>query len=249
MAGTASIRIDQPLNPTTPIGQPGRARDDLLLALPVTLRNSDNTDVVRWVWAMVDRPLGSSAVLSSTTSPQVTFTPDVAGSYLARLLVNDGVAGELDLKVAACRNSLGWRFPATAETAASVNWPGNDSKGWGKDAEQILRGQSQPQLLSSVATEFVPVAASTAIPIGGLGVPTTLAEIVDVGFVDLNPPAVGGPPVVSSWAFAQLTGGGKVIDAAVADLDTLACLAGDQWALVIGQADVGDVLLLRITIF
>ena len=145
MAGSASIRIDQPANPTTPIGQPGRARDDLLLGLPVTLRNSDDTDVVRWVWALIDVPLGSTATLSGTTSPQVTFTPDVAGSYLVRLMVNDGLAGQIDLKVAAVKDSLGRRFPATGETASSVNWPGNDEKGWGKDGEKIKLSLKSPE--------------------------------------------------------------------------------------------------------
>lgn len=140
--GAASIRIDQPTNPTTPVGQPGRARNDLLIGLPISLQNTDNTDVLRWVWTMVDRPIGSTAVLSGTTSTQVTFTPDVAGSYLIRLAVNDGLAGEIDLKVAAILDSAGYRYPATGETAASVNWPVAGSVnpyGWGKDVEAVLR--------------------------------------------------------------------------------------------------------------
>lgn len=247
MAGLASIRIDQPTNPTTPIGQPGEARDDLILALPVVLRNSDDTDVARWVWTMLDVPLGSTAVLSGTTSPQVTFTPDVEGSYLVRLMINDGLDGEIDLKVAAVRDSLGHRYPATAETAASVNWPSNDAKGWGKDAEQILRGRAQPQLLEATLSELVPVVASTVIGIGGLGLPTALAQIVDYGFVDTSGGAIG-PPVVTSWAFASFTGGGKTVAALLVDLDTTACTIGDKWALVIGMADVGDILVLRVEI-
>ena len=246
--GFASIQIDQPLNPSAPVGQPGRARDDLTLGDPVVARNSDNTDVVRWVWALVDIPLGSTATLSSTTSPQVTFTPDLAGSYLLRLMVDDGVAGQIDEKVAAVRDSLGHRFPATAESASAVNWPGN-KKGWGKDAEQILRGFGSPQLFAGIMNENVPVAASTVVTIGGLGLPTVLAQIVDYGFIDLRTGgAVGGPPVVSGWTFTSSSGGGKTLVGLRADLDTLACVAGDLWALVIGQADVGDVLLLQVTI-
>lgn len=247
MAGTASIRIDQPANPTTPIGQPGRARDDLLLGLPVTLRNSDDTDVVRWLWTLLDKPLGSTSVLSATTSPQVTFTPDVEGSYLVRLAVNDGIAGQIDTKVAAVRTSLGVRYPATGETTSSVNWPANGEKGWGKDAEQALRGLARPQLLEATEAATIPVAVSTVVGFGGLGLPTNLAQIVDYGFVDLNG-AAGGPPVVTSWAFATITTGNKSIDAVQVDIDSTACIIGDRWALVIGMAEVGDILVLRLEI-
>jgi hypothetical protein len=248
MPGAASIRIDQPANPTTPVGQPGRARDDLILGLPVVVSNSSDTDVVRWVWALLDVPLGSTAVLSGTTSPQVTFTPDVAGSYLVRLMVNDGLVGQIDLKVAAVRNSLGHRYPATAETSSSVNWPGNDEKGWGKDAEQILRGLGSPQLLASVdSVSIVGGTASTVVPIAGLGMPTSLAQIVDYGFVPLGP-VIGGAPTIAGWTFASFTGGGKTVDGALPDIDCSATLAGDTWMLVIGLADVGDALVLRVSI-
>lgn len=249
MAGSASIRIDQPANPTTPIGQPGRARDDLLLGLPVTLRNSDDTDVVRWVWALIDVPLGSTAVLSGATSPQVTFTPDVAGSYLVRLMVNDGLTGQIDLKVAAVRDSLGRRYPATGETAAAVNWPGNDEKGWGKDGEQILRGLARPQLLAGVERITILAGASAVATVAGLGLPTGLGQIVDTGFVPLGgAPPVGGAPTVTGWAFVPFVGGGKAVDGLLINVDCLTCIAGDEWALVVGVADVGDVLMLYVVI-
>jgi hypothetical protein len=248
MAGSASIRIDQPANPTTPIGQPGRARDDLLLGLPVTLRNSDDTDVVRWVWALIDVPLGSTATLSGTTSPQVTFTPDVAGSYLARLMVNDGLAGQIDLKVAAVKDSLGRRYPATGETASSVNWPGNNEKGWGKDGEKILRGLARPQLLAAVDQQAIVAGTpSTVVPIAGLGLPTGLGQIVDNGFVPIGPVA-GGSPAINGWAFVSFTGGGKTIDGVLADIDCTLCTAGDVWALIVGVVDVGDSLVLSVEI-
>ena len=246
--GFASIRIDQLTHPTVPIGQPGRARDDLVLGQPVTARNSDNTDVVRWVWALVDKPLGSVAVLSGTTVPQVTFTPDVPGSYLLRLSVDDGVAGQIDHKVAAVRDSVGHRYPATGEDASSTNWPGNDSKGWGKDAEQILRGLASPQLIAGVMPENIPIAASTVITIGGIGLPTSLAQIVDAGFVDIAG-SVGPAPTINGYAFLAVPGtNGKELISFSIDLDTSASVAADAWAIIIGMADVGDVLVSKITI-
>jgi hypothetical protein len=41
-------------------------------------------------WALTGKPTGSVAVLSSTTAVNPTFTADVAGIYVAQLIVNDG---------------------------------------------------------------------------------------------------------------------------------------------------------------
>lgn len=246
--GAASIRIDQPTHPTVPVGQPGRARDDLILGDPVIARNSNDTDVQRWAWALIDKPAGSAAALSAITSPSVTFTPDVEGSYLLQLAVDDALEGQVDLKVAAVRDSLGHRYPATGETLASTNWPGNDSKGWGKDAEQILRGLHVPQLSGGIMPETAPVAASTVIVIGGIGLPTSLAQIVDYGFVDAAA-SVGAVPVVNSFGFATTTGtGGKELQLLTIDFDTTASVAGDSWAMVIGLAEVGDLFATILTI-
>lgn len=145
---SALIRIDQPAHPSVPVGQPGRARDDLVIGQPVTCRNANNVDVNRWIWLLVDKPIGSAAVLSGTTSPTVSFTPDIPGSYLVRLVVNDGLIGEFDEKVAAVRDDAGHRFPATGETLPAVNWPDNNGKGWGKDLEGIIRETVDAQSLA-----------------------------------------------------------------------------------------------------
>jgi hypothetical protein len=248
MAGNALIRLDQPAHPTVPVGQPGQARDDLVLGQPVTARNVDDTDVIKRIWTLRDIPLGSAAALSSTTSPVVTFTPDVEGSYLLQLTVNDGLDGQIDNKIAAVRTSLGIRYPATGEVASMVNWPGNDSKGWGKDAEQALRGLASPQLIAGVTQFSVPVAASTVLSVGGIGLPSVLGDIVDEGFVDLGA-AVGTEPAVNGYAFVTLLGSnGKQIQGLLVDLDTTASVVGDEWAMVIGLADVGNLFALRIMI-
>lgn len=138
---TALITIDQLTN-ISPIGVTGRARNDLDLGQPVIFRNADDTDVNRWRWALLDSPIGSVAALSSVTSPQVTFTPDVAGSYRVRLTINDGLAGEQDIRVGAVLDANGLRIPSTGERAEETNWlvgGSENENGWGKDVEQIIR--------------------------------------------------------------------------------------------------------------
>jgi hypothetical protein len=46
-------------------------------------------DSLQYQWALVSAPTGSAAMLAGTTSNAATFTPDVAGSYVAQLVVTD----------------------------------------------------------------------------------------------------------------------------------------------------------------
>lgn len=62
----------------------------------VTLNGSASTDAdgdaLTYVWTLVSRPVGSAATLAALSAPRVSFTADVAGSYVATLVVNDGKA-------------------------------------------------------------------------------------------------------------------------------------------------------------
>ena len=66
------------------------------VTVPVTVTldgsaSSDaNRDALTFLWTLVSKPTSSAAALSSTTSPKPTFSADVAGIYVASLVVNDG---------------------------------------------------------------------------------------------------------------------------------------------------------------
>ncbi|MGK5008770.1 PKD domain-containing protein [Janthinobacterium sp. MDB2-8] len=47
-------------------------------------------DVLTYRWQLKSKPAGSTAVLSSLTAAQPTFVADMAGDYVATLIVNDG---------------------------------------------------------------------------------------------------------------------------------------------------------------
>jgi len=49
-----------------------------------------NGDALTYKWALKSRPSGSAAVLSFATDAKPTFMADVAGTYVATLIVNDG---------------------------------------------------------------------------------------------------------------------------------------------------------------
>lgn len=91
------------------------SRDDLVLGLPVTMLNQNNTGATSWSWVMVDRPTGSSAAIVSPTASTTTFTPDIVGTYLIHLSVNAGAA--TDQRGAAVKTAnFHYRIPAATET-------------------------------------------------------------------------------------------------------------------------------------
>ena len=65
-------------------------------------------DVLTYRWQLKSKPFGSKAVLSSLTAAQPTFVADMAGDYVATLIVNDGSvnSGEDNVTVTATPNLL-----------------------------------------------------------------------------------------------------------------------------------------------
>lgn len=250
----AAITFDQAANPI-PVGQPGRAREDLVLGQPVTARNADDTGVTRWRWTLRDRPLGSAAALSSTTAAAVTFTPDVPGSYLLALSVNDGLVGEIDPgRVAGVRDGFGRLYPATPQDKDASNWlvggvPNTD--GWGKEVERILRAIGVPQLLNSAQADGVPAGfASEHVIVGAIGLPDSASLITGYDWIDLQGGAnVGPPPTVNGVVLTEVVGDAGLAAICVGDwdLDTTGTSVGDVWAFV-AITDVSNLLLSRVTL-
>ena len=61
-----------------------------LTTLDGTASTDADLDGLSYTWSLISKPSNSNAALSSTTSPKPTFTPDVAGTYVASLVVSDG---------------------------------------------------------------------------------------------------------------------------------------------------------------
>lgn len=132
---TASIRIDDGTNP------PSASTDNPSTFLGVlhTLSNFDDTGVLGWEWELVDRPIGSAAALSSTTTATTTMTPDVSGDYLVRLRTYaDAARSELldaDEQVVGVRLAppYDWAIPAAGETTQ------RGARGWAEPREEAIR--------------------------------------------------------------------------------------------------------------
>lgn len=125
-------------------GSAGVSRQDLVLNQQVTLTNSNNNGVRSWRWVMKDRPTGSAATLSGPLSATATFTPDVEGSYLVELTIDEGREGQVDTRVAAVLETVNGslvRWPAAGEDN-EANWligGSPNERGWVPALEDAIR--------------------------------------------------------------------------------------------------------------
>ena len=76
-----------------PVANAGAAQK-VLIATKVTLDGSKSTDAaasaLTYKWVLTSIPTASTAALSSATAASPTFTADLAGAYVASLVVNNG---------------------------------------------------------------------------------------------------------------------------------------------------------------
>jgi hypothetical protein len=92
-SSTVAVTVTASTANSAPVANAGTNQNVTVGAL-TTLDGSASTDADRdaltYTWTLMSKPTGSASALSSTSSPKPTFTPDVAGSYSATLIVNDG---------------------------------------------------------------------------------------------------------------------------------------------------------------
>jgi hypothetical protein len=79
------------LAPTAAAGPNQSARPGVAVQLDGSASFDDNTptDLLGFAWTLASRPAGSTAVLTGADTVSPTFTPDVAGEYIASLIVSD----------------------------------------------------------------------------------------------------------------------------------------------------------------
>jgi hypothetical protein len=89
----STIPVTASASNVAPVASAGAAQTVNIGAL-VTLDGSGssdaNGDVLGYQWSLTSKPAGSTAVLSATNVAKPSFTADLAGVYVASLLVSDG---------------------------------------------------------------------------------------------------------------------------------------------------------------
>ena len=87
--------------------------------------DADN-DALTYQWSLTARPTGSATQLANPTQARTTLIPDLAGTYLAQLIVNDGhLDSDPDSALVTVTAAPPTNHPptiaSTALTAATVN--------------------------------------------------------------------------------------------------------------------------------
>jgi hypothetical protein len=89
----AEVKIVSSLENAAPVANAGTDQTVLIgsvVRLDGTKSTDANNDPLNVYWVFIDKPKGSSAILSSSTNAQPSFSPDIVGSYVLSLVVNDG---------------------------------------------------------------------------------------------------------------------------------------------------------------
>lgn len=82
----------------------------------------DDGDVLRFDWSLVDAPMGSAAAEPAPAAAVTRFTPDIAGEYTARLVVEDedGMTASCDVLVQAVSDE-GLRVEVTWDSMSDMD--------------------------------------------------------------------------------------------------------------------------------
>jgi hypothetical protein len=229
------------------------------IALPlntlVQLDNVNSGGETTYTWSILDQPPGTVNALSSISAQNPSFTPTKEGTYLIRLVVNQGQVTEQEDRVVAAVLQLKTleRIPAAGETTE-----GDTADGWATSTNSYLRRidalLSDPGIFVGVNAsggtlargDVLRATASSVIKSGLPGQETVpgfskaLANLlanIDEPLVVCEGTVAGGSSVANGalmrvrflGRFAANTGGGTAVVGApvfVSDTGTLSLAAG-----------------------
>lgn len=93
----STTKVSAAVANAAPVASAGTSQNSVtgqLVTLDGSGSSDANGDTLTYSWVL-DRPTGSAASLLDATSVKPTFVPDIAGTYTATLLVNDGKVSSL----------------------------------------------------------------------------------------------------------------------------------------------------------
>jgi hypothetical protein len=152
-----------------------------------------NGGKLTYAWTLTSKPAGSDAALSSSTAVKPTYTVDVAGTYVASLVVNDGQLNSVVKTVAITAVSDLNQLFGTGSSSAGSSMNGIKQAGSqfsstisNKSNETFSISQYEFQNGSAVlssSTNLTLLSGGDLIPAESVGVTSTLAKsAADNGF-------------------------------------------------------------------
>ncbi len=104
--GGMLVHLEVAVAGSLPLADAGMDRFGVALGIAVALDGSGSTAGVSYDWSFVLKPGGSTAALTGQTSVNPTFIPDIAGTYVVQLLVNDGTSNSAPDSVVISTNAV-----------------------------------------------------------------------------------------------------------------------------------------------
>jgi len=108
-ADRVTIRATAPGTNRPPVANAGADQPGAVAGAPVSLDGSGSFDPdgdpITFLWSITSAPAGSVAALGGAATASASFTPDVAGTYVLRLEVSDGLLADADTVVVEARGN------------------------------------------------------------------------------------------------------------------------------------------------
>lgn len=101
-SSAVAVTITASVANAAPVANAGVAQNVVagtVVALDGSASSDANGDSLTYAWTLTSKPTGSTALISSATSVKPSFTADIAGNYVATLVVNDGKVNSSPLTV------------------------------------------------------------------------------------------------------------------------------------------------------
>ncbi len=215
---------------------------DLPIGVVVSLNNNNVGDESTWAWTIADKPAGSTASLTGAATTSPTFSPDVEGTYLVRLVVDAGLAGEASNQAIAAVRQLksGLRIPAATETTEA-----DATRGWAATTNDLLRHHDDVEYTQIVYTG----SAVGPLTLGQLVYPSGVTTI-KTGLPGEERVALLDTAVATSSAIAQEAAVGYVlrradgVAGAIGATDLVVVLRRGLVCDLVGSPTVGDLVYL-----
>lgn len=179
---------------SAPIAFPG-ANVTVLNGVALTLDGTGSTDAnndpLTYKWTLISKPANSAAILSSLTAEKPTFRPDVPGTYVVNLTVNDGFIDSSTVSLAIVSNAAPVAIAGVDQTVklgALVKLDGNKSTDLNNDTLTYKWRLLSKPLNSSVALSSLTDSMPSFTPdkTGDYSITLTVND----GFVDSTTVAV-----------------------------------------------------------
>ncbi|MDO9264585.1 MAG: PKD domain-containing protein [Desulfosalsimonadaceae bacterium] len=138
-----------------------------LVALNGSGSSDADGDTLTYSWSFTSRPIGSIALLSGAATVSPTFTPDVDGSYVISLTVNDGIVNSApDTVMVTAASAIS--FAGAVQPIFNSNCTGCHSAGGIAPFLILTAGSSYGNLVNVPATQsagirVIPGSSATSV--------------------------------------------------------------------------------------